>query len=63
MLLNPEQARQWRKDYIKRVTELPTAEPLTLVADDMHRYAIDCVADRSAPEKARVELAQFFKRR
>jgi hypothetical protein len=62
-LQEPRIQNQFRNQFIKQVGEVPQAEPVTLLADDLHKSFIEQTQDMSNPDSIKKELCNFFKRR
>lgn len=61
-LEEPEKQKKFRYEFIGEVGARPDAEPLVLLADNMHLEALKTIADHSKPSVAREDLAAFFRR-
>jgi hypothetical protein len=62
-LEEPRAQNQYRNDFVRQIDQAPTVEPLTYLADDLHKAYAEAVADHSHPDAVRQEICQFFKRR
>lgn len=63
LLDEPEKQRQTRDKLIKKITALPTPEPITFMGDDLHKSLLESIQDLSTPTACKEKLASFYRRK
>lgn len=63
MLDDPEKQRQYRDKLLRKITAMPTPEPIHFMGDDLHKAILESIQDRSQPTVCKTHLANFYKRR
>lgn len=48
---------------MRKITAVPTPEPITFMGDDLHKALLESVQDKSHPSVCKDQLAKFFKRK
>ena len=62
-LEEPRKQNTYRNEFVSKIGQAPAPEPLTYLADDLHRAFVEQTMDRSNPAAVKDELCQFYKRR
>lgn len=62
-LEEPRKQNTFRNEFVGKIGTAPAPEPLTYIADDLHRSYNTQIMDKSNPHKVKEELCMFFKRR
>jgi len=62
-LKEPRVQNQFRNEFVRSVGQAPHPEPLTFMADDLHKAFVEMTQDHGNPATVKDELCNFFRRR